>query len=68
MGKEILKLLLLGNINSGKSSLTSQRARGNFSEEYTPTRGMNWVSLNKKEQKFLLVEISGQQQYQGFVF
>lgn len=67
--KYMLKLLLLGDLAVGKTSLINRYIQGKFSEDYQPTLGVNIV---RKDIRFVKInalvrliiwDIAGQQKY-----
>ena len=64
--KNIAKILIMGLDNSGKTSiLLSLQHEMNLLSYYSlkPTPGVNIVTIDKEDTKFLIWELGGQQQY-----
>jgi Ras-related protein Rab-7A len=70
-----LKMLVLGNARTGKTSLIQDFVNGTFNREYEPTVGVDFASRNvvltdgndggDKKVNLNLVDTAGQERYQG---
>jgi len=66
------KLVLLGNVNVGKTALISRFVTGGFSEKHTPTSGANFlsktvISATGRTVKLQIWDVSGDPKFYGMV-